>query len=139
MRKIIKRKIYDTDTAKQLSFKYIGEYGDSTGYEERLYMTNRGLYFVYGIGGADSPYPRETIKPVTKEEVDAWEMTDKTEGKEEIVEKKAGKGKKSVKAATEPKVKKPRKPAVKKAAKVVEPAADADVTADENGTEPADE
>jgi hypothetical protein len=61
MRKIIKRRIYDTDTAKQIACRYVGEFGETQGYEERLYFTNRGLYFIYGVGGADSPYPNETI------------------------------------------------------------------------------
>ena len=69
----IKRRRYDTDTSKQLAFRYVGEFGDAAGYEERLYLTNRGLYFIYGIGGADSPYRNEKIKPLTKEEADAWE------------------------------------------------------------------
>ena len=129
MKVIIQRRRYDTDTAKQLAFKHVGEFGDAAGYEERLYLTNRGLYFIYGVGGADSPYPEEKIKPITKEEADAWEAANKPAAGE-VVEKKGGKAKKSAKAA-EPKVKKPRKPAAKKAAKVVEPAADAGVSEDE--------
>jgi len=105
MRKIIKRKIYDTDTAKQLACRYTGEYGDTNGYEERLYFTNRGQYFIYGVGGADSPYPQETIKPVTKEQADEWEASNAKP------EETAG-ANKPAKAKTA-KTKKPRKPAAK--------------------------
>ena len=124
----IKRRRYDTDTSKQLAFKHVGAFGDATGYEERLYLTNRGLYFIYGIGGTDSPYPQEKIKPITKEEADAWEAANKPAA-EEVAEKKGGKAKKSAKTEA-PKVKKPRKPAAKKAAKVVEPVANAGVSED---------
>ena len=113
MRKIIKRKIYDTDTAKQLACRYAGEYGDANGYEERLYFTNRGQYFIYGVGGTDSPYPQETIKPVTKEQADEWNIAD--DKTEEVSEKKKPAKEKTAKT------KKPRKPAAKKAAKPAEP------------------
>ena len=73
MKKIIEKKIYDTDTAKQLAFKYVGNFGDANGYEERLYVTKMKLYFIFGTGGSESPYPEQTIKPITQEQAEAWE------------------------------------------------------------------
>ena len=100
MKKIIKGRIYNTDTSKLLSFKYVGEFGDAHGYEERLYVTLRGQYFLFGIGGPNSPYAKETIKPIAKEEADAWEA-------------EATKSIKKDNAKTA-KIKKPRKRPVKK-------------------------
>ena len=113
MKKIIKRRIYDTDTAKQLACRYVGEFGESNGYEERLYITNRGLYFIYGVGGPDSPYPAEEITAIEKEQTDGWEIEpaedQKTDEEKPARKKKPAKNAK-VKIA---KTKKPRKPPVK--------------------------
>ena len=73
MKKIISRRTYDTDESKQLAFKYVGHFGESHGYEEHLYVTKKGFYFIFGVGGPDSPYPEATIKPITKEHADEWE------------------------------------------------------------------
>ena len=91
MRKIINRRVYDTDTAKQLSFKYVGKFGETHGYEERMYLTEKGLYFIFGVGGSDSPYPKESIKPITKEQADEW-AAEISESEEPVGKtKKAGK------------------------------------------------
>lgn len=68
MKKTINKKVYNTDTAELIDVKIFGEWGDTDGYEERLYQTKRGEYFVYGIGGKDSPYPAESITLVTAKE-----------------------------------------------------------------------
>ena len=68
MRKIINRKTYNTDTAKLVKHTTFSYYGDSAGYEEFLYQTPKGDYFVYGIGGKTSKYPIETIIAVTPAE-----------------------------------------------------------------------
>ena len=68
MRKIIKRKLCDTDTATHLGTIYVGEFGDPAGYEEVLYKTAKGEFFLYGIGGEDSKYPVETIEALTADE-----------------------------------------------------------------------
>ena len=48
-------------------------YGDPAGYEETLYRTKRGLYFVCGRGGSESPYAEgEDIRPLTEKEAKAW-------------------------------------------------------------------
>lgn len=68
MKKIINRKTYNTDTADIVSRKTSGEWGDPKGYEEILYQTRKGDYFIYGIGGVDSKYPKETIIATTADE-----------------------------------------------------------------------
>ncbi len=72
MKKIINRKTYNTDTAEQLGHLCIGTFGDPAGYEEMLFKTKSGNFFLYGAGGADSKYPQQAITPVTKKEADAW-------------------------------------------------------------------
>lgn len=68
-----KRRTYDTEKSTEVAKRAIGEFGDSAGYEEILYQTKQGLYFVVGLGGADSPYPSEDIKPLTKSEAADFE------------------------------------------------------------------
>ena len=36
------------------------------------YVTEKGNYFIYVNGGAESPYPTEDIKRLAKNKVDAW-------------------------------------------------------------------
>ena len=72
MKKIICKKEYDTETAtliKQFTYCY---FGHPAGYEETLYQTPDGFYFVYVRGGEDSPYPEENIIRITKDKVDQW-------------------------------------------------------------------
>ena len=73
MKKIIKGKTYKTDTAVKLANRTFGSFGDPAGYEETLYQTKKGLYFVHGIGGETSPYPQPSIRPVTGEEAETFE------------------------------------------------------------------
>lgn len=61
MKKTINKKVYNTDTAKEIDRMAFGAFGDPKGYEEVVYETKRGDRFLYGIGGADSKYPVETI------------------------------------------------------------------------------
>ncbi len=68
-----KRHTYDTEKAEKLGTRSFGEFGDPAGYEETLYKTKQGLYFVVGKGGDESPYAKgEDIKPVTADEAKAW-------------------------------------------------------------------
>lgn len=61
-----KRHVYDTEKATRLGTRTFGTYGDPAGYEETLYQTKGGLYFVVGVGGADSAYDAEgEIVPVS--------------------------------------------------------------------------
>ena len=46
MKKIIKKKTYNTDTAIEISRITFGEFGDPKGYEEILYETKKGDRFV---------------------------------------------------------------------------------------------
>jgi hypothetical protein len=46
--------------------------GDPAGYEETLYQTPAGLYFLYVCGGENSPYPTEDIVRVAKAKVGEW-------------------------------------------------------------------
>ena len=72
MKKIICKKEYDTETATLIKSYSFGQLGDPTGYEETLYQTEDGYYFVYACGGAESPYAEETITCIAKAKVDAW-------------------------------------------------------------------
>ena len=72
MKKIIGKKEYDTETAiiiKQFTFSY---FGDPAGYEETLYQTPDGFFFVYVCGGANSIHPEENIFRLGKNKVDEW-------------------------------------------------------------------
>ena len=75
MKKIICKREYDTETAtliKKYTFSYIG---DPAGYEECLFQTPGGLYFLYVRGGETSPYPQEDILRLAKAKLDAWMET----------------------------------------------------------------
>jgi len=72
MKKIICKVEYDTEAA-QIVAKYThGELGDPAGYEETLYVTEGGKYFIYVNGGEESIHPEEGIKRIAQEEIDAW-------------------------------------------------------------------
>lgn len=63
---------YDTaNSTIDKKFTY-GVPGDPCGYEETLYITNGGKYFVYTYGGAQSKYPAESIIPIAREDVKRW-------------------------------------------------------------------
>ena len=64
--------LYDTNFATvDKKFTY-GVPGDPCGYEETLYITNDGRYFVYTYGGASSKYTSENIIPIAREDVKGW-------------------------------------------------------------------
>lgn len=82
MKKIIHGKLYDTDTAAEIAC-------DSNGYgfadfrycREALYRKKNGEYFLYGEGGALSPYAQKCrggscegsrIRPLTEESAKTW-------------------------------------------------------------------
>ena len=68
-----KKRIFDTTKAEVQGIRAFSYYGDPAGYEEKLYKTKGGLYFVWGLGGADSPYGEgEDIRPLTEKEAKAW-------------------------------------------------------------------
>jgi len=72
MKKIICKCEYDTETAELVKKYAVGEFGDPAGYEESLYQTPNGSYFLYVNGGAESIYPVEDIKRIGKNKVEAW-------------------------------------------------------------------
>ena len=68
-----KKHVYDTEKAEASGHRAFSYYGDPAGYEETLYKTKGGLYFLWGIGGADSPYNAgEDIRPISEKEAKAW-------------------------------------------------------------------
>lgn len=68
-----KKHVYDTNKAEALGNRAYSFYGDPSGYEETLYQTKGGLYFLWGLGGSDSPYNSgEDIRPLTEAEAKAW-------------------------------------------------------------------
>lgn len=72
MEKVIRKRLYSTEKATLVAKNYVGSWGDPSGYEERLYQTEDGFFFLYGIGGCDSIYPSEKITPVSKVNAEAW-------------------------------------------------------------------
>lgn len=52
-----RRRMCDTKTAKLKASRTVGEFGDESGFEEKLYQNRSGFWFVWGRGGARSPYP----------------------------------------------------------------------------------
>lgn len=72
MQKTISGKIYDTETATLISARAVGTFGDPEGYEERLYQTPEGSYFLYGVGGEASPYAVEKIVRLAKKRAEDW-------------------------------------------------------------------
>ena len=72
MKKTIANVEYDTDTA-ELIYKYTyGMLGDESGFEESLYRTDGGKYFLYSNGGNSSPYPEEGIKRISALKAEEW-------------------------------------------------------------------
>ena len=84
MRKIIDKKIFDTETSEKIAEWDNGLYGnDFYRCEETLYVTQKGNYFLYlyGSGGPASKYAKsqgntscssEDIMFLTKEGVKDW-------------------------------------------------------------------
>ncbi len=72
MKKIIKKKTYNTDTAVLEGHFVYGVFGQTDGFEEKLLKTKKGDWFIYGVGGCDSKYAEETILPCTDAEAKAW-------------------------------------------------------------------
>lgn len=67
--------VYDTQNSTiDKKFTY-GAPGDPCGYEETLYITSDGRYFVYTNGGIYSKYPKENIFPIAREEVKSWMLS----------------------------------------------------------------
>ena len=72
MKKTVCKKVYDTETATVVKKVTSGNFGDPAGYEETLYVTADGKYFVYANGGEESIHSEESIKRIAKDKVEAW-------------------------------------------------------------------
>ena len=72
MKKIICKKEYDTENATYVAKHTYGFFGDPAGYEEVLFQTPAGLYFLYVHGGEASPYPKEDILRMGKAKANEW-------------------------------------------------------------------
>ena len=72
MKKTICKREYDTECATQIKRFTYSFFGDSNGYEEVLYQTPEGLYFLHVKGGETSPYPQEDILRLAKVKVENW-------------------------------------------------------------------
>ncbi len=72
MEKTIRKRYYNTETAKLIKKYTYSYFGDPAGYEEILFQTPEGLYFLYMRGGEQSPYPFEDIQSLAKAKVNNW-------------------------------------------------------------------
>ena len=72
MKKIICKVEYDTEASTFIAKRTVGAYGDPAGYEETLYKTANGKYFIYVNGGAESKYPTEDIKRLSAAKAEEW-------------------------------------------------------------------
>lgn len=72
MQKTMYKRPYDTETATLIKKYTYSYFGDPAGYEEILFQTPEGLYFLYVHGGEASPYPTEDLMRLAKNKVSAW-------------------------------------------------------------------
>ena len=72
MKRIICGTEYNTDLSaivKKVTHSY---YGDPAGYEETLYVTEGGKYFLYTNGGAESKYTSEKITRMSQKSAEEF-------------------------------------------------------------------
>ena len=72
MKKTIAKVDYDTESAELLGKVTAGSIGDPAGYEECLFKTPDGKFFLYTNGGEESPYKKEDIKRMSAAKADEW-------------------------------------------------------------------
>lgn len=72
MKKVICKVTYDTEAAQLIKKNTFGQFGDPAGYEESLYKTDDGKYFLYVNGGAESVYTEENIKRMSAAKAEEW-------------------------------------------------------------------
>ena len=72
MEKIICKKVYNTESSEIVKKVTFGNFGESDGYEETLYITAEGNYFLYTNGGADSIHSKEDIKRMSAKAAKEW-------------------------------------------------------------------
>jgi hypothetical protein len=82
MKKTIAGKTYNTDTASQIANHAYGYASDFAHWDETLYQTKKGNYFLYGYGGPMTSYSTDLgnnsrgggsdIRPMTEHEALRW-------------------------------------------------------------------
>ncbi len=72
MEKTICKYVYSTEKSQVVKKYTEGAFGDADGYEETLYVTEDGKYFLYVNGGAESVHPAEDIKRMSKAKAEEW-------------------------------------------------------------------
>ena len=72
MKKVICKVEYDTENAELVAKFTSGNFGDADGYEESLYKTESGKFFLYVNGGEESPYKKEDITRLAAAKADEW-------------------------------------------------------------------
>ena len=72
MKKVICNKLYDTEKATLIKKTAFGFFGAADGYEESLYQTESGLFFVYVNGGKESKYTKEDIVRISAQKAKLW-------------------------------------------------------------------
>ena len=72
MKKVICKVEYDTETAELIEKRTFGSFGDPAGYEETLYKTEGGKFFLYNFGGPESAFAAESIKRMSAAKADEW-------------------------------------------------------------------
>ena len=75
MKKRISGIDYDTEVSELIMKKTFGNIGDPWGYEESLYKTADGKFFVYSFGGMNSPFPKETMVRLAADKVEDWKKS----------------------------------------------------------------
>lgn len=72
MQKRMYNKTYNTETAQLIKKFTFSHFGDPEGYEESLFRTEDGYYFLFVQGGAESPYPKEDLLRLGKLKAEIW-------------------------------------------------------------------
>lgn len=72
MQKVICKKVYDTEQSLLIKKVTFGYFGSADGYEESLYKTQDGLFFLYVNGGKESKRPKEDVIRMSAEKTKAW-------------------------------------------------------------------
>jgi hypothetical protein len=80
MKRIINGKKYDTDTANCIASDSYGNCGDFAAWEEALYRTKKGQYFITGSGGPMSKYAVSIGNNTTSGSSELW-LVDEKEAK----------------------------------------------------------
>ena len=72
MKKTICKVDYDTEASELQGKVTVGSIGDPAGYEECLFKTEGGKYFLYTNGGEQSPYTKEDITRIAAPKAKEW-------------------------------------------------------------------